>query len=153
MVDLLLDHINISPIRGSALVDVSYSSGSPQISAMIANAWTQQFIQANMDRRMSSTADARTFLEPVSYTHLDVYKRQALLLALALPTFAVIAALAPALFRNPKPVRVLAPVMVALFIPLLLITGSRTGLVLGAVGAVCAILLYRRCLLYTSRCV
>ncbi len=63
VVDLLLDHINIVPIRGSALVDVGYTSASPQVSAMIADAWARQFMAESMDRRMSSTVDARKFLE------------------------------------------------------------------------------------------
>ena len=62
-VDLLLEHVSISPIRGSSLVDVGYSSGSPGLSASIANTWTQQFMVASMDRRFASTSDARTFLE------------------------------------------------------------------------------------------
>lgn len=62
-VDLLLDNIAISPVRGSSLVDITYTSGSPTISAQIANAWTQQFVAQSIDRRFSSTADARQFLE------------------------------------------------------------------------------------------
>ncbi len=62
-VDLLLKHISISPIRSSALVDISYTSGSPALTARITNAWTEQFIVQSMDRRFASTADARKFLE------------------------------------------------------------------------------------------
>ena len=62
-VTLLLKHVGIQPIRGSSLIDVAYTSASPQLSAQIADAWTQQFIAASMDRRFASTADARTFLE------------------------------------------------------------------------------------------
>ncbi|WP_409646446.1 GumC family protein [Sphingorhabdus sp.] len=62
-VDLLIGHVEIVPVRGSALIDVSYTSASPQLSARISNAWTQQFIAASMDRRFASTADARKFLE------------------------------------------------------------------------------------------
>lgn len=62
-VALLIDNISISPIRGSALIDVSYSSASPILSAQIANEWTNQFIDSSMDRRFASTADARKFLE------------------------------------------------------------------------------------------
>jgi uncharacterized protein involved in exopolysaccharide biosynthesis len=62
-VRLLLDNVEISPLRGSALVDISYTSASPQLSAQIANEWTQQYIQLNLDRRFASTSDARTFLE------------------------------------------------------------------------------------------
>ena len=60
---LLLGHVSITPIRGSALIDISYNSGSPALSALISNAWTQQFIESSMDRRFASTADARQFLE------------------------------------------------------------------------------------------
>jgi polysaccharide biosynthesis transport protein len=45
------------------LVDVSYSSASPVLSAQIADTWAQQFIASSMDRRFASTADARSFLE------------------------------------------------------------------------------------------
>ena len=47
----------------SKLVDVRYTSASPVLSAKIANVWVNQFIQANLDRRFTSTAEARRFLE------------------------------------------------------------------------------------------
>lgn len=62
-VELLTRHIAISPVRGSALVDISYTSASPGLSSQISNAWTNQFIVQSMDRRFASTADARKFLE------------------------------------------------------------------------------------------
>ena len=62
-VQLLLDHVSVSPIRGSSLIDINYTSASPGLSAEVANAWTQQFIESSMDRRFASTADARRFLE------------------------------------------------------------------------------------------
>jgi succinoglycan biosynthesis transport protein ExoP len=62
-VKILLDHISIEPLRGSALVDVSYSSGDPQLSQRVASAWVEEFVQQSMDRRLASTADARVFLE------------------------------------------------------------------------------------------
>ena len=62
-VDLLLTNVGIAPIRGSALVDVSYTSANPALSAQIANTWTEQFVASSMDRRFASTADARQFLE------------------------------------------------------------------------------------------
>lgn len=61
--DLLQEHISISPIRGSSLVDVNFESPSPTLSAEVANAWIEQFIASNLDRRFNSTADARNFLE------------------------------------------------------------------------------------------
>jgi succinoglycan biosynthesis transport protein ExoP len=62
-IDLLLSKASIVPVRGSALVDISYTSASPTLSAQIANTWTNQFIVQSMDRRFASTADARKFLE------------------------------------------------------------------------------------------
>ncbi len=61
--DLLQEHVSISPIRGSSLVDVNFESPSASLSAEIANAWIEQFIASNLDRRFNSTADARKFLE------------------------------------------------------------------------------------------
>ena len=60
---ILLDHVDISPIRGSSLVDVGFTSPDPRLSAEIANSWVEQFIASNLARRFASTADARDFLE------------------------------------------------------------------------------------------
>ena len=62
-VDILLDNVTISPVRGSSLVNVSFTSPNPATSARIANSWVQQFIEATLARRFSSTEDARDFLE------------------------------------------------------------------------------------------
>jgi len=61
--DLLQEHVSVSPIRGSSLVDVNFESPNRNLSAEIANAWIEQFIASNLDRRFNSTADARKFLE------------------------------------------------------------------------------------------
>lgn len=61
-VDLLLRHISIDPIPASSLVDVSYTSNSPELAARIANEWSAQFIAAGIDRRYESTAYARRVL-------------------------------------------------------------------------------------------
>jgi polysaccharide biosynthesis transport protein len=63
VVNLLLKNITISPVRRSRLVNISYTSRAPALSAKIVNAWTDQFIQTSMDRQFASTADARKFLE------------------------------------------------------------------------------------------
>ena len=61
-IDALLDNVGISPIRGSALVDVRFSSPDPALSSKVANTWAEEFIQSNLDRRFSSSQDAREFL-------------------------------------------------------------------------------------------
>jgi polysaccharide biosynthesis transport protein len=63
VIELLLKNASIAPIRGSALIDIGYTSASPTLSSQIANTWTDQFIVQSMDRRFASTADARKFLE------------------------------------------------------------------------------------------
>lgn len=62
-VEILLKNVAITPLRGSALVDINYTSASPEMSRAIANAWVTEFIQQSMDRRLASTADARVYLE------------------------------------------------------------------------------------------
>lgn len=62
-VELLLNNVTISPIRGSALIDVMYTSADPELSAEIANTWVEEFARQTQDRRYESTAEARRFLE------------------------------------------------------------------------------------------
>lgn len=62
-VGILLANIEISPVKNSRLVDVKYTSRSPELSAKIANKWVAAFIATSMDRQFASTADARRFLE------------------------------------------------------------------------------------------
>lgn len=60
---LLLSGILIKPVKNSSLVDISYTSRSASWSARIANLWPLEFIGANVDRKLASTADARNMLE------------------------------------------------------------------------------------------
>ncbi|WP_299195656.1 polysaccharide biosynthesis tyrosine autokinase [uncultured Erythrobacter sp.] len=59
----LLENIAINPIRGSALIDVDYSSFDPAVSAQVANAWVDEFVAQSIARKYDSTAEARGFLE------------------------------------------------------------------------------------------
>src|SRR5207244_4238912 len=56
---LLLGGINIAPIKNSSLINITYTSRSPEWSARLANAWPQEFIGATIDLQFASTADAR----------------------------------------------------------------------------------------------
>ncbi|MEO9634387.1 MAG: polysaccharide biosynthesis tyrosine autokinase [Parasphingorhabdus sp.] len=60
---ILRSSVAISPVRGSSLVDVNFTSPDPTLSAKVANSWVEQFIESNLDRRYASTEDARKFLE------------------------------------------------------------------------------------------
>ena len=71
-IELLLDNIEINPVRGSSLVNVEYTSPQAALSARIANAWIEQYIEATLARRFSSTEDARDYLEE----QLEQYRQQ-----------------------------------------------------------------------------
>jgi succinoglycan biosynthesis transport protein ExoP len=60
---LLLGGIKIVPLTNSSLVNITYTSRSPQWSAQIANAWPREFIGSTMERDYASNAEARQFLE------------------------------------------------------------------------------------------
>lgn len=63
VIEALQDNLSVSPIRGSALIDISYTSYDPELSAQIANAWATEFIEQSISRKFDSTAEARSFLE------------------------------------------------------------------------------------------
>jgi len=60
---IIQGNLSVSPVQRSRLVAVSFSSPDPQVSARVANAIAENFIQSNLDRRFESTAYARKFLE------------------------------------------------------------------------------------------
>jgi capsular exopolysaccharide synthesis family protein len=62
-VEILLLRLEVTPIRLSRLVDVSWTSPDAAFSARVANAWANGFIQSNLERRFDATSYARKFLE------------------------------------------------------------------------------------------
>ncbi len=62
-VGLLQSHEDVTPERGSRLVTVVFKSPDPHLSARIANAFAENFIEAAMDRRYEASSYARDFLE------------------------------------------------------------------------------------------
>jgi capsular exopolysaccharide synthesis family protein len=63
VLDLLKAHERVTPERGSRLVDVTFSSPDPILSARVANALAENFIASAFDRRFESSSYARDFLE------------------------------------------------------------------------------------------
>lgn len=57
------ENLGVSPVRGSRLVAVSFNSPDPALSAQVANAFAENFIASNLDRRFESSSYAREFLE------------------------------------------------------------------------------------------
>jgi len=63
VVTTLLKNVNISPIRLSSLVNISFVSPDPETAAKVSNAWAEGFIASNISRGFESTAYARRYLE------------------------------------------------------------------------------------------
>lgn len=57
------DNLAVQPARGSRLVAVSFDSPDPNLSARIANAFAENYIQSNLERKFESSSYARAFLE------------------------------------------------------------------------------------------
>ncbi len=53
----------ITPLRGSGLVEVTFSSPDAALSAKVANAVAEAYIASNLSRRFNATSYAREFLE------------------------------------------------------------------------------------------
>jgi capsular exopolysaccharide synthesis family protein len=63
VIGLVRGNFSVSPTRGSRLVVISFDSPDRALSARLANAYAENFIQANLDRRFESASYAREFLE------------------------------------------------------------------------------------------
>lgn len=60
---ILLDHTSIDPARLSRLVDINASSPDAQFSAKVANAWVENFINTNLERKVQATSYGRKVLQ------------------------------------------------------------------------------------------
>jgi succinoglycan biosynthesis transport protein ExoP len=56
-------NLGVAPVRGSRLVDVTFTSPDPETAALIANSIGSNFIKSILDRRMESSSYARDFLK------------------------------------------------------------------------------------------
>lgn len=63
VLEVIKDNLGVSPIRGSRLVMISFESPDPQLAARVVNAYAENFIQSNLDRKYESSSYAREFLE------------------------------------------------------------------------------------------
>lgn len=61
--EILLKNFSLSPTRLSRLVDVAFTSSDPALSAKIANAWAQNFIEINLERKLQATSYGRNLLQ------------------------------------------------------------------------------------------
>lgn len=61
--EILLKHLTVSPTRLSRLVDINFTSPDPDFSSRVANAWAENFIQANLERKVQATSYGRNVLQ------------------------------------------------------------------------------------------
>lgn len=61
--EVLLKNIAIDPLRFSRLVSIGFSSPDAGFSAQVANAWAENFIQTNLERKVQATSYGRNLLE------------------------------------------------------------------------------------------
>jgi polysaccharide biosynthesis transport protein len=60
---ILLKNLAVSPTRLSRLVDIAFTSPDANFSAQVANAWAQNFIQTNLERKVQATSYGRDLLQ------------------------------------------------------------------------------------------
>jgi succinoglycan biosynthesis transport protein ExoP len=58
----LVGGVDVTPVRNTSLVDVSYVGTSPRVAQKVANAWGESFIRQNIQKKVNSVAEASQFL-------------------------------------------------------------------------------------------
>ena len=61
--EILLKNLSVNPTRLSRLVDIGFTSPDAAFSARVANAWAENFIQTNLERKIQATSYGRNLLE------------------------------------------------------------------------------------------
>ncbi len=61
--EVLLEHVRINPTRMSRLVSIQFTSPDARLSARVANAWAESFIESNLERKVQSTSYGRDALQ------------------------------------------------------------------------------------------
>jgi polysaccharide biosynthesis transport protein len=61
--EILRKHLSISPTRMSRLVEIKFTSPDPAFSARVANTWSENFIQTNLERKVQATSYGRNLLQ------------------------------------------------------------------------------------------
>lgn len=77
--EILNRNVSINPTRLSRLVDIAFTSPQAAFSARVANAWADNFIQTNLERKVQATSYGRNLLErqlQLQKQRLDESQRQ-----------------------------------------------------------------------------
>lgn len=59
---IVLSGLRLTPIRGSKVIQISYTSGDPNTSAMIANTISEEYIIGQLDAKLEATRSATNWL-------------------------------------------------------------------------------------------
>jgi polysaccharide biosynthesis transport protein len=63
LVQAFLGHVSVDPVPLTRLIDISYSSGDPRLSADAANALAQAYVEHDLDSRFQSARTASSWLD------------------------------------------------------------------------------------------
>lgn len=63
LINSFLNNVDVSPLQKSRLVNVSFTSYNPELSAKVANAIGESFIELNIESKFEATNQAKTWLE------------------------------------------------------------------------------------------
>jgi succinoglycan biosynthesis transport protein ExoP len=77
--EVLQRNLSLTPARLSRLVDISFTSPRASFSTRIANAWAENYIQTNLERKVQATSYGRNLLErqlALQKQRLDETQRQ-----------------------------------------------------------------------------
>ncbi len=77
--EVLQQNLSVTPARLSRLVDISFTSPRASFSTRIANAWAENYIQTNLERKVQATSYGRNLLErqlALQKQRLDETQRQ-----------------------------------------------------------------------------
>lgn len=61
--EALLEHVNVQPTRLSRLVAIAFTSPDATFSQRVSNAWAENFIQTNLERKVQATSYGRDLLQ------------------------------------------------------------------------------------------
>ncbi|WBH15108.1 GumC family protein [Sphingomonas radiodurans] len=61
--EILLKHVGIDPTRLSRLVEIHFTSPDAGFSQKVSNAWAENFIQTNLERKVQATSYGRNLLQ------------------------------------------------------------------------------------------
>lgn len=61
--EVLRKHLRVDPTQLSRLVEISFTSPNPSFSARVTNAYAENFIQTNLDRKVQATSYGRNQLQ------------------------------------------------------------------------------------------